>query len=115
MKLSYSLALFAILGNTEAFSVVSQKSTTSTQLQAQMGRREMVTAAAFSAGALLVPVEAAFAEYVPRIDDMKQIYCKYERPTECTIPEKTFVVVAEFFFSTTAAASCVRVQCWWLE
>jgi hypothetical protein len=42
-----------------------------------MGRREMVTAAAFSAGALLVPVEAAFAEYVPRVEDMKQIYCEY--------------------------------------
>ena len=82
MKLSCSLALFAILGNgaCEAFSLVgsgsSAKTTSATQLQAQLGRREMITAAAFSAGALLVPVEAAFAEYVPKFETMKQIYCK---------------------------------------
>lgn len=80
MKLSYSiLAIPALLGSSisEAFSLVPNKSASaaSTQLQAEMGRREMVTAAAFSAGALLVPVEAAFAaDYKPRIQDMQQIY-----------------------------------------
>mmetsp|Transcript_10165 Transcript_10165/g.29881 ORF Transcript_10165/g.29881 Transcript_10165/m.29881 type:complete len:160 (-) Transcript_10165:302-781(-) len=34
----------------------------------------MLTAAALSAGALVVPVEAAFAEYVPQYKDMQQIY-----------------------------------------
>ena len=82
MKLSYSiLAIPALLGSSicEAFSLVPNKATSasSTLLQAEMGRREMVTAAAFSAGAFLVPVEAAFAaDYKPRYEDMKQIYCK---------------------------------------
>jgi len=79
MKLSYILTVPALLSSSvcEAFSVVPNQSTTATttHLQAEMGRREMVTAAAFSAAALLVPVEAAFAkDYVPRVDDMKQIY-----------------------------------------
>jgi hypothetical protein len=81
MKLSYILtALSLLLSSTvcEAFSVVPNRAdtaATTTQLQAAMGRREMVTAAAFSAGALLIPVEAAFAaEYVPKLQDMQQIY-----------------------------------------
>ena len=80
MKLSYIFAGLTLLSSSvdEVFSFAPTKSNVvTTQLQAEMGRREMVTAAAFSAGALLVPVEAAFAEYVPRVDDMKQIYCKY--------------------------------------
>lgn len=77
MKLSYILPALLSSSVCEAFSLTSTStvSTSTTQLQAQMGRREMVTAAAFSAGALLVPVEAAFAaEYVPRVQDMQQIY-----------------------------------------
>jgi len=80
MKLSYILTIPALLSSCssvcEAFSVVPHKSTTTTttQLQAEMGRREMVTAAAISAGVLLLPVEAAFAEYVPKVQDMVQIY-----------------------------------------
>jgi hypothetical protein len=79
MKLSYILpALLSSSSVCDAFSTVGPSTSTSTtQLQAQMGRREMVAAAAFSASALLVPVEAAFAgEYVPKIRDMEQIYCK---------------------------------------
>ncbi len=77
MKLSCILpALLA--ASCEAFSVMpsAKQSASSTQLQAEMGRREMVATAAFTASALFVPVEAAFAEYVPKVDDMKQIYCK---------------------------------------
>lgn len=75
MKLSFILpALLSV--SCEAFSVLpsAQQSASSTQLQAEMGRREMVATAAFSASALFVPVEAAFAAYVPKVDDMKQIY-----------------------------------------
>lgn len=78
MKLSHSLlALPALLSSGAAFSVAPNQSSvaTTTRLNAEMGRREMVTAAAFSAGALLVPTEAAFAaEYKPRVQDMQQIY-----------------------------------------
>jgi len=76
MKLSYILPALLSSSICEAFtSTNTATSTSTTQLQAQMGRREMVAAAAFSASALLVPVEAAFAgEYVPKIRDMEQIY-----------------------------------------
>ena len=77
MKLSYILPAL-LTGSVSAFSVLpNARSTSSTQLQAEMGRREMVAATAFTASALFVPVEAAFAkDYVPKVDDMKQIYCK---------------------------------------
>mmetsp|Transcript_11359 Transcript_11359/g.24064 ORF Transcript_11359/g.24064 Transcript_11359/m.24064 type:complete len:206 (-) Transcript_11359:385-1002(-) len=81
MKLSSLLSVPAILSTSvSGFSVAPNQSTRSsctTQLQAEIGRRDVFTAATsltLSAGALLVPVEAAFAEYVPRVDDMKQIY-----------------------------------------
>ncbi len=78
MKLSYILPALLSASVCSAFSVVpsTQSKSSSSQLQAEMGRREMVAAAGLTASALLVP-QAAFAEYVPKVDDMKQIYCKY--------------------------------------
>lgn len=75
MKLSYILPALLSASVCNAFSVVpsAQSKSSSSQLQAEMGRREMVASAAFAASALLVP-QAAFAEYVPKVDDMKQIY-----------------------------------------
>lgn len=75
MKLSYILPALLSASVCNAFSVVpsAQSKSSSSQLQAEMGRREMVASAAFTASALLVP-QAAFAEYVPKVDDMKQIY-----------------------------------------
>ena len=77
MKLSYILPAVLSVSVCNAFSVVpsAQSKASSSQLQAEMGRREMVAAAGLAASALLVP-QAAFAEYVPKVDDMKQIYCK---------------------------------------
>lgn len=74
MKLSYILPALLSASACNAFSVAPNTKSSSTQLQAEMGRREMVATAAFTASALFVPVEAAFAEYVPKVDDMKQIY-----------------------------------------
>lgn len=75
--------LSAVLGTSSGFSSTtggslasSSSKNSNTQLQAELGRREMMTAAALSVGALVVvPVEAAFAEYVPQYKDMQQIYC----------------------------------------
>mmetsp|Transcript_10166 Transcript_10166/g.29885 ORF Transcript_10166/g.29885 Transcript_10166/m.29885 type:complete len:203 (-) Transcript_10166:302-910(-) len=77
MKLFCNLFLLsAYLGTTSGFSApnLPSKTVSNTQLRAELGRREMLTAAALSAGALVVPVEAAFAEYVPQYKDMQQIY-----------------------------------------
>jgi len=76
MKLCQLFILPAMLGSVcEGFSMMTNaRSATTTQLQAEMGRREMIAAAGLSAGTLMIPLESAFAAYEPKPADIKQIY-----------------------------------------
>ena len=82
MKIYCYLTVPVILSSVcDGFSVVPSKSTTTTtQLQAVVvDRREIFTAATsltLSAAALMVPEAAFAAEFVPKVKDMEQIYCK---------------------------------------
>ena len=74
MKFSITV-LCAILGFSQAFVVAPSRSSTS-NTQLQMDRREVVskTAGLVAAGVLFGPQNALAADYVPKFDDMKQIY-----------------------------------------
>jgi hypothetical protein len=77
--MKFSLAVIAsTLAVSQAFVVAPSGKTQSTQLNAaSMDRRELFSSAAAlaaSGAVFLTPQVALAAEYVPRIDDMKQIY-----------------------------------------
>jgi hypothetical protein len=76
MKLSLAI-LWAILGFSQAFVVAPSRSAASKQrTQLKMDRREIMTKTAglVAAGVVLGPNAAFAADYVPRYEDMKQIY-----------------------------------------
>mmetsp|Transcript_98386 Transcript_98386/g.283928 ORF Transcript_98386/g.283928 Transcript_98386/m.283928 type:complete len:200 (-) Transcript_98386:46-645(-) len=76
MKISAALFV-ATLGLTQAFTVVPSGSTTtsSTSLAATVDRRAMIQGLAGAAAvAVAAPLPAFAGDYVPKVDDLKQIY-----------------------------------------
>ena len=81
MKLATTTCLIATLGLSQAFTVVPSvgntvAASTSTTALAAMDRRSVLTnaAATIAAVAVAAPLPAFAGDYVPKYDDLKQIY-----------------------------------------